>query len=93
VCVCVCVYTYMHCATHVEVRGQLYEFSPSTFTWCLRISTAVTNKSSYKGQCLIGASLQDQSFRPLLSRWEAWHCAGRHGAGGARSSTSLSKGS
>jgi hypothetical protein len=39
------------------------------------------------------AGLQFQKFSPLLLWWKAWQCAGRHGAGGAKSSTSWSAGS
>ena len=46
----------------------------------------------YKGQHLIKAGLQLQRFSPLSLWQEAWQHAGRHGAGGAESSTSLSKG-
>ena len=42
----------------------------------------------YKGQHSIGAGLQVLRFSPLLSWQEAWQCPGRHGAGGAESSTS-----
>jgi hypothetical protein len=34
------------------------------------------------------AGLQFQRFNPLSPWWEAWQHAGRHGAGGAESSTS-----
>ena len=43
---------------------------------------------SYKRTTSWGAGLQVQRFRPLSSRWEY----GRHGAGGAGSSTSSSEG-
>ena len=49
--------------------------------------------NSYKGQHLIGAGLQVQGFSPLSSRWEHGSIqVGRHGAGGAESSTSSSEG-
>ena len=41
---------------------------------------------------LIGAGLQVQRFSPLSSRWKTWQHSGRHGAGGAESSASLSEG-
>ena len=45
--------------------------------------------NSYKGKHFIGAGLQFQRSRSLLSWWEAWLHAGRHGAGEvAESSTS-----
>jgi hypothetical protein len=57
----------------------------------VRVSIAVKRHhdqgNSYKGQRLIGAGLQVQRFSPLPSRREH----GRHGAGGAESSSSCSK--
>jgi hypothetical protein len=47
---------------------------------------------SCKGQHLIRDALQVLRFSPFSSWWEAWRCLGRHGAGGAESSTSCSKG-
>jgi hypothetical protein len=47
--------------------------------------------NSYK-EHLIGSSLQFQRLSPLSSRQEAWQHPGRHGARGAESSTSCSKG-
>jgi hypothetical protein len=44
--------------------------------------------TSYKRQHLIGACLQFQRFSPLSSWQEAWQYDSRHGAGGAKSSTS-----
>jgi hypothetical protein len=32
----------------------------------------------------IGAGLEFQRFSPLSSWWEAWQCAGRHGAAGSK---------
>jgi hypothetical protein len=49
--------------------------------------------NSYKGQFLIGADLQVQRFSPLSSWQEAWQHPGRHGAGGAQSSTFWFEGS
>lgn len=48
--------------------------------------------NSYKEQHLIGAGLQILRFSPLSSWREAWWHLGRHGTGGAESSTSYSKG-
>ena len=49
--------------------------------------------NSYKRQQhLTGAGLQVQRFSPLSSRQEAWQHLGRHGTGGAESSTSCSEG-
>ena len=45
-------------------------------------------KAIHKGKHLFGDGLQFQRFSPLQSWWEAWQCAGRHGVGGAESSTS-----
>lgn len=45
--------------------------------------------NSYKGQYLIGTGWQIQRFSLL----GAWLCLGRHGAGGAKSTTSWSEGS
>ena len=36
--------------------------------------------NSYEGKHFTGAGLQFQRFSPLSSWWEAWRCAGRHGA-------------
>jgi len=48
---------------------------------------------SYKGQHLIGAGLQVQTFSPLsVIKMGAWQHPGRHGAGSAESSTSSSEG-
>ena len=44
---------------------------------------------SYKGQHLIGAGLQVQF---IIIKVGAWQHLGRHGAGGAESSTSSSEG-
>ena len=44
--------------------------------------------NSYKGKHFIGADLQVQRFSPLSSWWETRQHPGRHGAGGAESSTS-----
>jgi hypothetical protein len=59
---------------------------------CLSVSIAVNRHhdqgNSYKGQHLIGAGLQVQKFSPLSPRQEAWQHPGRHGTGGAKSSTS-----
>ena len=44
--------------------------------------------NSYKRKHLIGAVLQFQRFSPLSLWQEAWQYPGRHGAGGAESSTS-----
>jgi hypothetical protein len=61
----------------------------------IRISIAVKRHhdqdNSYKGQHLIGAGLLALRFSPLSSWQEAWQCLGRHGAGGAESSTSCSE--
>ena len=61
-----------------------------------RVAVAVNRHhkqgNSYKGQHLPEAGLQVQRFSPLSSWWEAQHCPCRHGAGGAQSSTSCSKG-
>jgi hypothetical protein len=58
----------------------------------VRVSIAVKRHheqgNSYKQQHLIGAGLQVQRFSPLSSWKEAWQHAGRHGAEGAKSSTS-----
>ena len=48
--------------------------------------------NSYKRQHLIGAALKVLRFSPLSSWQEAWQYLGRHGTGGAESSTSCSKG-
>ena len=48
--------------------------------------------NSYKGQHLTEADLQFQRCSSLSSRLETWQHPGRHGAGGAESSTSSSKG-
>jgi hypothetical protein len=48
--------------------------------------------NSYKGQHLVGVDLQVQRFSPLSSWGEVWQHPGRHGAGGAESSTSCSEG-
>jgi hypothetical protein len=48
--------------------------------------------NSYKEQHLTEAGLQVQRFSPLSSRQETWQHPGRHGAGGAESSTSSCKG-
>jgi hypothetical protein len=47
-------------------------------------------KNSHKGQHLIGTALQVQRFSPLSSRWEhgSIQHPGKHGVGGAESSTS-----
>jgi hypothetical protein len=51
----------------------------------VRVSFAVKRchnlGNSYKGQHLIGSGLQFQWFSPLPPWQEAWHHAGRHGAG------------
>jgi hypothetical protein len=41
-----------------------------------------------KGKHLIETGLQFQRFSPLSSWRESWHCVGRHGAEGAKSSIS-----
>jgi hypothetical protein len=43
--------------------------------------------NSYTRKHLTGDGLQFQSFSPLSSWWEAWQHPGRHGTGGAESST------
>ena len=48
---------------------------------------------SYRGQHLIGAGLQVQTFSPVSLLWGAWQCVGRQGARGAEGSTSGSAGS
>ena len=60
---------------------------------CLSVSIAVKRHhdqgNSHKGQHLIGAGLLFLRFSSLLSWWEIWQHAGRHGAGEeAESSTS-----
>lgn len=66
---------------------------------CLsQCSTAVKrhhdDENSYKREPLTGAGLLFQRFSSLSSRWEAWPCADRHGAGErAVSSVSGSTGS
>ena len=40
------------------------------------------HSNSYKGKHLIWADILFQWFSPLLSWWQAWGYAGRHGAGG-----------
>jgi hypothetical protein len=66
------------------------------FSKCLRVSIAMNRHldqgNSYKGQHLIGAGLLVLRSSPLPSGQEAWRHAGRHGAGGAESSTSCSEG-
>lgn len=61
-----------------------------------RVSIAVkryhNQGNSYKGKHLIGAGLQVQRFSPLSSWWEACQLPGRHGAGGAESSTACYEG-
>ena len=57
----------------------------------VRVSIAVKRRhdqgNSHKGH-LTGTGLQFQGFSPLSSWQEAWQHPGRHGAGGAKSSTS-----
>jgi hypothetical protein len=48
--------------------------------------------NSSKGQHLTGAGFLVLRFSPLSSRQEAWQHPGRHGTGGAESSTSYSEG-
>jgi hypothetical protein len=61
----------------------------------VRVSIAVKKHhdqcNSYKGQHLIGTGLQILRLSPLSSKWETWQHPGRHGAGGAESSTSCSE--
>jgi hypothetical protein len=44
--------------------------------------------ATHEGKNLIRAGIQFLRFSPLLSWWEAWQHAVRHGAGRAESSTS-----
>jgi hypothetical protein len=76
--------------------SPLFYFWKRNYTDCLGVSIAVKKHhdqgNSYKGQHLIGATLQVQRFSPLSSKLEAWHLPGRHGTGeGGESSMSCSK--
>jgi hypothetical protein len=66
------------------------------YTVLVRVSIAVKRhhdqSNSYEEQHLPGAGLQVQSFSPLSSLQGSQQHPGRHGAGGAESSTSYSKG-
>ena len=72
-----------------------YSLPPCEEKFCLRVFIAVKKHHDqgnfYKGQLLIRAGLQVLRFSSLSSRQEAWQCPGRHGTGGAESSTSCSE--
>jgi hypothetical protein len=60
---------------------------PTLLKIYLFIYLFIFQADSYKEKHLIGAGLQFHRFSPLSSWWEVWEGAGRHGAGGAESSS------
>ena len=72
--------------SHLELNHQTKKTHGGT-----HVSSCICSKgNSYKGKHLIEAGFQFQRFRSLSPWWEAWQCAGKHGVGGAESSTSWS---
>jgi hypothetical protein len=81
-----------HTSKHVIMTGEFGTILDRVGV-LVRVSIAVirhhNHGNSYKGKHLTGVGLQFQRFSSLLSWWEAWQHAGRHGAGEkAESSTS-----
>jgi hypothetical protein len=72
--------------------SSLHSHPQSDLLCCLSVNWHHDQDNSYKGKHLIKVGLQFQRFSSLSLWWEAWQPAGRHGAGGALSSTSWSAG-
>jgi hypothetical protein len=75
-----------NCGDYAAALVQIHPSYPCKESW-------KTQGNSYKGKHLIRAHLQFQRFAPSSSQWKARQPAGRHGAGGAESSTSWSNSS
>jgi len=93
---CTCAYTQREAHTHMGRREWIHankKIKVSILLWVLLPWRGTMTKATLtKAKNSVGAGLQFQRFRPFSSWWKTWHHAGRHSAGGAKSSTSRSKG-
>jgi len=81
---------YVHICKSTHVNPGAYVYVGQRTIVLVRVSFAMKRHHDqgnfYKGKHLIGAGLQFQKFSPESSWQEAWQRAGRHSAGGDKSS-------